>query len=318
MFCVFILLMNACSDEGGTIVGNSSKIKGSKLSLVAAAPCSESATSCTPSNLSGRIFAAGALIGQNSDGEKNYNMTFLASSEEVINDPSDPSHPPGEMTFDLLSPVVFSGLISIPSEEDMPLPPVVSRIESYFDYVDTAFVLSGTSTLDDSYVIRTVMRKTAIESDVTGTMKLGDKLIRKSSEEKFRWCDASSCDHSKRPEKPLQDENILAIDSKNDSQPGNPDYALYSIDFTKNLTVTYEQISDPTHLWSLDFDVSNAISFKAVPSTLSNEVALVTNFSLAFGCNTRDCETNDNCIKATLSIGDPGSAKASEEEAEEP
>ena len=315
---LFFFVTISCDDHhGGQVVKNSSKIISTQLSLVEGSPCAASSKTCTPSNLSGRIFAAGALLGKEQDGTKNYNMTFLADSEEVINNPSDPSHPEGKNTFNLESPLVFSGLISLPSEEFMPETPVITRIESYFDYIDASFSFSAVEVLAENFVVRTVMRKTAKADDVNGVMMLGDKLIRKEGESNFRWCDEVSCEHLTRPENPIQENSLLKIDEANDLQPGNPDYALYSIDLKQKqgVTVSYEEISDVTRLWTLDFDITNALSFTLVPEEFSSELDIVQNFSLEFGCNTEDCELSDNRITATLTISEAGSVgeeKASE------
>jgi len=321
---------NNSSGASGQVIKNYSKVLSSQVDISAlkvtsvssTIECSGSSSNCTPDNLKGRIFAAGALLGEVTD-DNNFNMFFMADSEDIISDPSDTSHPEGTTSFDLESPTEFSGLISIPSSaDDMPKSAVITRLETYFDYIDAEVTLVGTddgaNTLDGTYIIRTVFRKTATAEDIAEgeSMQLGDKLIRVEGDETFRWCDASGCDNTTRPdddEAPLQDSNLLTIDANNNDQPGNIDYALYSIDLDSEVTVTYEQISDLTRLWTIDYNVLNAVGWTNTPENFTSEKDIVENFVLEFGCNIEDCDLSENRITATLTIGEEGSVEEAEE-----
>ncbi len=302
-------------EGGGQVISNASLIKGqdgvASLALANnATVCSADATVCTPDNLSGRVFAAGAML-QSPQGGGGYNMTFLANSEGIIQDPSQESHPEGVLAFNLLNPVKFSGLISIPSEDNMPENPQINRVESYFDYIDATLTISGSGStdLDGKHTIRTVFRKTATVDDVTGNeLRVGEKLIKKDGETTFRWCDTSSCTHTTRPDSPLVSSTIVSAAAEAGQREGNGNYALYSIDFDAAFQVTYEQISDPSRLWTLTFNVTRALTFQNKISTYKTEAELVAGFELGYGSNSGGGVSNENKITSTLTIGEAGSA----------
>lgn len=315
-----VFLLMGCSEDsggsGGQVVDNSTILMSTSLSTNAArlgglatdTACEAAELSCTPTNLSGRIFAAGALLGNDSDGSKNYNMTFLADSLDIINRPDLNTHPEGTTSFDLSEPSTFSGLISIPTETGMPTNPVITRLETAFDYIDATVTLSGTANIDGTYVVRTVMRASANATDTDGMMSIGDKLIREDEETEFRWCASDGCTYTTRPSSPIQDTTILEADTGNDSEPGNQNYVYYSIDLLEEVTTTYAELSDTTRLWTVDYDVTDALSFDAAPSTFDSELDLVMNFALEYGCNFSGCETSENRVHASLTIGEAGTA----------
>jgi len=318
-FGITALAMAGCGGGGGSVINNSAKILSSNIATSssstfrpATVTCAATTTNCTPTNLQGRIFAGGALLGNFSDGNLNFNMTFLAATSDIINDPSLATHPEGTLSFNLNEPTVFSGLISIPAEESFPASPnnVIPRLETMFDYIDATVELTGTNGVDGTYVIRTVFRKTATTSDVAlgETLQWADKLVKLDGETTFKWCNSTDCNQSTRPASPLQHSEILNATSSVASQPGNSNYVLYSIDLVANLTVNYTEISCTTCLWQIDYDLSEAVEFTNQPSTFDSVQEIVDNFNLTLGCNFAGCNQSEKRIKATLTIGAPGSA----------
>lgn len=302
-------LTRCAEDEGGVVLPNASKIVSATLGTRTRTDCNGTATPtfCTPDNMEGRVFAMGALLGPL--GETAYNMTFFADSEGVITDPSDPSHPEGTLLFNLSTPVQVSGMISIPEADSMPADPVITRLETLFDYVDVTFTVTN-SGASGTHTVRFVFRSTAEADDVDDTMQIGDKLLLVGS--KFNWCTAAGCAHTTRPGSPLQQAGIIAVrqNSIDKNYPGNQNYAFYSMDIPEadQATVTYAQISDTTRVWEVDFDVSEALNISGDLGAVANVQDLVAAVSLGLSSTCEGCTSSDNRIGAKVEIGDAGSA----------
>ncbi|MFK7826410.1 MAG: hypothetical protein AB8G05_19850 [Oligoflexales bacterium] len=314
-------------EGGGVVVGNNTQLTNSQSSLVSQT-CDASSLKCSPSNLEGRIFAAGAMLsndetsnresnesGDEEEGGKSpemshgYNMTFLADSEDIINDPSEAGHPEGTLIFNLLEQTKFSGLISIPVEDQMPENPIILRIESFFDYIDATIEFPDLDEgLRGPFVIRTVFRATADSDDVDDTMQIKDKLVRLPDAVKFTWCDSSVCNYSTRPSGPLQDSRVKTLLEVGDTGPGNPNYGLFTINLQTPLTVDYGVISDSSKVWTIDFDLENTVKFTTTPSTWQTVADLVSSFNIAYYCSNRFCSQQsspgEDYITASLKIED--------------
>lgn len=322
------VILQCSGDESSSLISNTSTIVSTSLATARAtiacdgnASGSDAATTsvpfaCTPTNLDGRVFFIGALVGQDNSngGENNKVMTFFANSDSVIENPSTQTTE-GTLTFDLQSSAQVSGNISVPSSDSYPATPTIWRFESAFDYIDAAFTLinAGGSLSTGTHIIRTVFRVTAEASDVDDTMQVGDKLLYDSDSSKFLFCDGSNCTNTTRPASGnLQQQNIIdARDAVTDEGlPGNPDYAGYAIDIAEanQLAPSLDTVSDTTRLWTVDFDVTSAINFTSDISGLTTEQAMVDAFKLGLGVTCNSCTGDTGKIEGTLTIGDAGSA----------
>ena len=316
-------------EGGGVVVGNNAQFTNAQT-LLTSGTCETSSLKCTPSNLEGRVFAAGAMLSNDEsknrendegeggeDGEEDktpemshgYNMTFLADSEDIINDPSAPGHPEGTLNFNLLEQTKFSGLISIPSEDQMPEHPIVLRIESYFDYIDASIEFPGLDEdLKGPFVVRTVFRVSAESEDVDDTMLIRDKLVKLPGANSFTWCDSSRCDYSARPTSPLQDSRVKTLSEIGDGGPGNQSYGLFTVNLLSPLTVDYATISDSNKVWTIDFKLENTVQFASAPSSWQTVADMVADFNLAYYCSNRFCpqknEPDVDYISASLTISD--------------
>lgn len=307
-YLTIALLTSGCGDDGGTVIANTANLLSSTLAssrTIERATCSASATTCTPTNMTGRAFAAGAMLGEL--GPTAYSMTFLANSDDIIENPSQSSHPEGTLTFDLGTTTQFSGKISIPAEDNMPPSKIITRVEVLFDYLDTKFTLTGTNSgggqYDGEYTLRTVFRKTATATDVGGgssPMQWGDVLVKLPGESEWKWCDSTGCSTT-RPTSPHQMTEVASA-AANPPAEGNPNYVSYAIDLSETLNVTYAQISSTTNQWTIDFNLSNAVAFDAAPSSFTSSQAVVDNFNLLYACGFNGCSGVSDGIKATLSI----------------
>lgn len=293
----------SCGSKGSSIsnlalVISSTLTPANSVGVASTTPCVASATSCTPTGLTGRVYAAGASLGGSRD-EDGYNMTFMAGSDAVIDDPSQGFG--GTIEFDVIKDEPYSGKASIPSADAMPANPIVSRIEFKADYFDTTFILTGTGA-NGTYTVRTVFVTTATASDVTGTMQRGDKLIKASGETAFKWCTASGCT-ADRPTSPYQQS---AIASWVPSAQGGVYYTPIVFDIAEASQKTFDHatISDTTKIWEVDLGITNAITWGAAPSTFTNIQSIVQHFSLAYTPGTGSSEASST-LTATFDIVAP-------------
>ncbi|NOX49561.1 MAG: hypothetical protein GXP16_03375, partial [Gammaproteobacteria bacterium] len=153
-----------------------------------------------------------------------------------------------------------------------------------YDYLDATFTLSGTAdsaNMDNSFVIRTVFSATASADDVTGTMQLGDKLIRTSTETQFSWCDDTNCSDVRSD---VAGNLITEAKLVNYTYPGdgNPNYVPFVVPISNNLTVSHAQLTTPESWWEVTFDMTNAIQFSLKPESISNRPSLLEAFELVY------------------------------------
>lgn len=313
-FSLAALGLSGCGEgHGGSTISNASRLissdySSSVLSTQTVAACVPIESLCTPSGVSGQIYAASAMIGEAANGglgQGAYAMTFLADSADVINRPDLGKE--GSLTFDLTSPTVFSGLISIPDEDSFPASPYMPRVELMFDYMDTEFSFDshGTPSFNDTWTVRTVF----VNSITVGGLELqgGDLLIKKGSGD-WQWCTSSAGCTTTRPDSPIQWNTVVEALAAAGSYEGNSNYASYAVSFTEGLTPTYAEISDTTRLWTLDFDVTDAIDWAQAPSTFTGPEDILENFSIPYSCTYDGCPASSAGIDATLTIGAAGSA----------
>lgn len=299
---------------GGEVIKNSSQLTSTLLvnnayQTQAVTPCLASATTCTPEGFAGRVYAASAMLGEEANnglGEGAYGMTFLADNADTINRPDQGKF--GTLTFDLTSPSVFSGLISIPSEDQMPSSPYMPRLEIAFDYLDAKFELSGHSdtSLNTEWTIRVIMVKDGTIGDLAVTG--GDLLIKQGASGTFQWCSSAGCSTT-RPSSPYTLTSAVQALATAATREGNTNYAYYSVDLATPLRPTFSEISDTTRLWTIDFDIENAIQWTAAPSTFTAAKDFLANFKLPYACNYDGCDQSGG-ITATLTIGAANSVPA--------
>ena len=311
------IVIGACGlfGGGGSTIKNSAQLQSTllvnnNLQFQAVDPCLATATTCTPDGFGGRVYSASVMIEEagssGGQGPGGYAMTFLAATEAIIDKPHEGKT--GSLLFDLTSPTVFSGLISIPSEDDMPKSPSVPKVEIAFDYIASKFTLSGHSNTEfnTEWTVRTIMVK---DDTIDGlAVQGGDLLIKQGATGTFQWCDSSGCSTT-RPTSPHRLASAVGAIAEAGTMQGNPNYAYYSVDLTAALTPTYAEISDVTRLWTLDFDIANAISWTAAPSTFSTVEDFLANFKLPYACAASTCDTTGG-IEATLTIGAANSVPA--------
>ena len=250
----------------------------------------------SPDNLGGDLCYAILSLGDLGPGM--YGMTWLAPEETFPNGPE--SGTCTTVQFDLANPVTISNSIVVPeTADDMPDNPVISRAELNFNYVDAIFQINDTA---PAYTIRTVYASTATAPDVTGAMKMGDKLIRLPGETEFKWANASGLSANR-----ADVENGLYTDATVTGYEypgqGNPDYVPVTANFHKELPVTWDLITDTTQIWTLGFDLSNAIVWATDPATFTTPQEFVAAFRLKFGPNqTTTMGEEDDGIRARLRI----------------
>jgi hypothetical protein len=309
-----LLFLNSCGDKRSSVISNAAKLLSSDYSTFTAqmvGACDANASTCTPSGLSGRVFAASTMLsagGELGSGTGGYAMTFLAATDDVIERPDVGKT--GSLTFDLTEPAIFSGKMSIPSEEEMPANPGMSRVEIAFDYIDTTFTIANAANAvaNGAWTVRTVFVK---DDTIDGKAVVGgDLLIKAASAEDtaFEWCNSNECSTTK-PTSHFKTQSIIDALATAAEREGNPNYGYYSINFPSVVSTTFAEISDTTRLWSIDFDVTGAINWEDNPSTFQAKKDILDNFSIPYACNMAGCPDTEG-ISATLSIGAAGSATA--------
>lgn len=280
--------------------------------------CSASSTSCTPTNLGGRIFSGGPMLGEL--GNDAFNITMLGATDEIIQDPSTGIG--GSLEFSLIEATTLTGKYAVPSEEDMPASPIITRMEFNYDYLDATFTLENTgaaNVLDKTFIIRTVFVTEATANDVSGTMIRGDKLIRTNSETSFRWCNTTSCsaNRSDVAEGLIQESKLVNYEFPGQ---GNENYIPFTVPIEPTLTVTYDELTAEGNVWSVDFSMTNAIIFETAPNALTTESGLLESFELSYEPS-GDNNGQQTEISAGLSItpnsGGAGVLEPIEEEDEE-
>ena len=304
-FIFAISLAAGCHLEDSETVENRTRLLSSTINAESPAEiarfapsCSATNLSCTPTNIEGRIYSASIMLGPL--GPAAFGMTLLAGNDEILKDPSK-GHG-GTTYFNLRDSPLFTGKITIPTAEEMPSPPVVSRIELSYDYLDVEFTLQG-SAIDGTYRVREVFARTATAADVTGEMQRGDKLISTPQDPSWKWCNATQCSADRAS---VALGLLVEQDFVNYVQPrdGNPYYLPYVVEFTETMNVSHEQISSPANVWRVDFDLRNAILFHSEPAGFTDIMSALAAFHLSFAPNQQQGNGESSpSIRAKLEIG---------------
>ncbi|MBN2716583.1 MAG: hypothetical protein JXX14_12070 [Deltaproteobacteria bacterium] len=291
-------------DRGGKVVRNRAKL--TKLTAASQTPflfraigdTAPMANRTSPANLSGDLCYAILSLGDLGPGM--WAMTWLAPEETFPDGPE--SGTCSAVQFDLANPFTISNSVLVPETEgDMPSHQIIGRVELSFNYVDATFQVSDTAPV---YTIRTVYASTATASDVTGIMQRGDKLIRLPGETAFQWANSAGTSTSRQEVETGLFADKTVTGYKFPGQ-GNPDYVPVTANFYEELPVTYALITDSTKIWTLEFDLSNAILWENDPTTFTSPQAYVAAFRLKFGPNqTTTMGEADDGIRARLRIDD--------------
>lgn len=250
----------------------------------------------TPSNLQGDLCYAILSLGELGPGM--FGMTWLAPEETFPNGPEKGIC--STVQFDLLNPATITSKVLIPeTSADMPASEKIIRAELSFNYVDATFQVNDSS---PEYTIRTVYSTTATAADVTGTMQQGDKLIKLPGETIFHWANATgtSANRSDVADGLFVDSTVVDYEHPGD---GNPDYIPVTANFFEELPVTHELLTDTAKVWTLAFDLEDAIVWNIDPADITSPQQYVAAFRLKFGPNqSTTYGENDDGIRAQLKI----------------
>ena len=242
----------------------------------------------TPETLAGRIYTGGMMVGGTSRDVPGFALTTIAANDGERVRPDQGRG--GELTFDVAATTDLTGEYSCcggpipyPQGDDA----VITRLELNVDYLDVTFTVpaaAGTALAGETFVIRQVYVDTATADDVDDTMILGDKLIRRADETRFRWCDSMDCDHHPRP---LGDDVLRADRIRLEPDlPGNPHYATFAIPLEGEASVpfTQEEAEAGGWLFHVAFDHTDGAICEMTDFTeMGDEWSLVRGFHLLGG-----------------------------------
>ena len=240
--------------------------------------CQGYANCITPSNISGKIYYSGIMVGN----ETGYSLGPIVGT---VQDPSP------TLSFDMaeLYDFDFANALSVSGGftccEGSPYPAdsdaIAVRIESYFAYVDISFTLTeadGVSAeLAGAHTIRTVY------ADINDTeYQQGDFLYEVTSGD-FRWCTlADGCVHSSRPADPLQYAEVTNFAGTPDGQ-GNqviPTFAV-QINPDSQISLTESEVLANSWEFTIDFDMGDGVIFTQPLSEIGSIAELVSVVQLA-------------------------------------
>lgn len=298
------VLLYGCSlfgPESGLVIDNKARLEtaASSRSMLPRTVAQDSSRAVsgfrsTPESISGDL--AWAFLSLGDLGPGMFPMTWLAPEDSFPETPESGSV--SNVVFDLADPVTISAKVLIPaSASDMPERQEILRAELNFNYVDTTFVLG-----DQTYTVRTVYTTSFTATDVEGTMRRGDKLIRLPGETDFKWADNNGVYLTRvdASDGPYQDSTVTGY-----VQPpeGNQDYIPVTANFPQSLPVDWDTLADTGKTWTLSFILENAIVWTVAPDTLTTPQAILDAFRLKFGPNqSTTYGEEDDGIRATLSI----------------
>jgi len=240
--------------------------------------CQEFAACLTPTNISGKIYYSGIMVGD----ETGYSLGPIVGT---VQDPSP------TLSFDMaeLYDFDFANALSVSGGftccEGSPYPAdsdaIAVRIESYFAYVDISLTLTeadGVSAeLAGAHTIRTVY------ADINDTeYQQGDFLYEVTSGD-FRWCTlADGCVHSSRPADPLQYAEVTNFAGTPDGQ-GNqviPTFAV-QINPDSQISLTESEVLANSWEFTIDFDMGDGVIFTQPLSEIGSIAELVSVVQLA-------------------------------------
>jgi len=285
-------------DGGGKVIANTGRLELAETPQRASAALDKSGGHrSTPTNLSGDLCYAILSLGELGPGM--FSMTWLAPESTFPDGPE--SGVMSAVHFSLAQPENIGGHIVVPeSESEMPSQHKIVRAELNFNYVDAEFQLGEPA---QTYVVRTVYCTSFRADDAAEAMQKGDKLIKLPGETRFQWANQNGLSTSRADvaDGLMQDATVTGYYSPDGK--GNPDYIPVTANFHEELPVTYGQITDTGSVWTLSFDLSDAIVWSQDPATFQGPADIVNAFRLKFGPNRSTTQgEDDDGIRADLTI----------------
>lgn len=248
----------------------------SRRRAAAADACGAEAEACTPANLAGRIYSAGAMWGEL--GPDAFGITMLGATDDVIQDPSEGIG--GTLEFSLIESTTLAGKYAAPgggSEAKL-----ISRMEFNYDYLDAELTIDpAVGPAAGTYVVRTVFVTEATAPDVEGTMRRGDKLIRTPEEGSFRWCNSALCSESRDEVADGLIQVPRLVEYQHPGQ-GNPSYAPFVVPLSNQLQLSGDDLATAGSTWSLQFDMTDAALLSTPPAQLTSQSDLLAAFELSY------------------------------------
>lgn len=325
LFCATFFLAISCLDSDNTIPASGKLISSTLESAIPgllkqkaqAGTCASGKTCVTPTNVTGKLYYAGIMVGN----ESGYSLGFIG--------PLDPSGTAGitdsttELEdFDLAEEATISGSgmtccggSPYPADTDA----YVTRIEILFGYVDTVFTVSS-GTLSGAHTIRVVY------SDITDLGYTKGDMLYKDTDDAFKWCDSTGCSHTTRPTSPYQNSEVVDYAGSEDGM-GNqiiPSFAAHVPEADRYLLTQTELLAN-SWVFTIDFTMTNGIAFAEDPTTLTTTAELVQHFDLSAepGANVEEglgFTVTVSAAKTPLSEDTSGAVQQTEEgeEGEEP
>lgn len=263
--------------------GNLSQSARGGTSLLAEKTCPTGKICLTPTNLEGRIYSGGLMVGGNG-GTSGYRVSTVGATSEVRQRPDLGKN--GTLIFDLKNTTEFTGGYfccggsSYPSDAEA----IVRRLEFDFDTVDATVTVpstAGTAIQGKTYTIRLIyVNDTTVSDIVSGestTVYMADKLVKGPGETTFKWCDGSGCTATTRPSSGLlSDSSIVAR-----SGEGNNNYSSVWIALDNEITFTKAEAEQGSWKFRVNFNVSNAAIFEDTDwANIQTVRQLVDKFSL--------------------------------------
>ena len=245
---------------------------------VAAAPvCAGDVDYCTPTNLSGIIFKAVAVWGPLGPGARS--ITLLGGTD---GHPNDNQRRGGTVAFSLTDDEIVASSYEEVEGDGGARP--LSRLEFYYDYVDTTLELAGplaAGAPSATYKVRTVFVSEATASDVQGTMFQGDKLVLVPGAARWQWCSAAACSEDRAAVADGLVTEAKLVDHVHPGQ-GPVHYIPFTVPLDPPLSLSAAQINTPQSLWTCAFHMTDAVRMNAPPEGLDSPQALLAAFELAY------------------------------------
>ncbi|MFH1728504.1 MAG: hypothetical protein ABIA04_08800 [Pseudomonadota bacterium] len=246
-------------------------IPGAKGVKASAGTCPSDKECLTPINVEGKIYYAGIMVGD----ESGYSLGLLGpieGTEGLTTYAVSTTFYDFDFSDQLKSDsdgITCCGGSAYPADDDA----YVSRIEITFGYLDATFEIS-TGDISGAHTVRFVYG----DVDALGYKK-GDVLY-KDSAGSFNWCDSSVCTHSTRPSSPVQNADILAYSGTPDGM-GSQVIPSFSASVTNtNLQMTQTEVLANSWDFTIDFNMTNGLSFDQDPSNYLTVIEMLNGINL--------------------------------------
>lgn len=239
----------------------------------------------TPDDFEGRVHSGNFMVGGNG-GAPGVPLRVVEGYDTSYHGPDTDRG--GNMVFNLRTATELGGAYRCCEGGNYPPDDlaIVRRMEFTFDYLDVTFTIPAATAsplAGKTYTIRTVYVDTGSAEDLAGghtALIQGDKLLRGPGETAFSWCTETECGKSLRPENPLQ----AAWMSDAGFPGGYPHYAQVALILKKDFIFTKSDAEKGNWLFTVDFDLSRAATFRTGDlALLKSEADLVKAFDMYAG-----------------------------------